>query len=65
MVTLGYSPDEVRLDVRDDGRGFNPAADSPGHGLTGIRQRLANIGGTLEFETTEGDGCTVSAAVPR
>jgi len=65
MVTLGYSSDEVRLDVRDDGRGFDAAAVGPGHGLPGIRQRLNIIGGTLEIETSEGGGCAVSAAVPR
>lgn len=65
MVTLGYSADEARLDVRDDGRGFDPAVVGTGHGLPGIRQRLTNIGGTLEIETTEGGGCTLSAAVPR
>lgn len=65
MVTLGYSSDEVRLDVRDDGHGFDPATVRFGHGLPGIRQRLARIGGTLELETSEGGGCTLSAAVPR
>ena len=65
MVTLGYSADQVRLDVRDDGRGFDPATVRSGHGLPGIRQRLAIIGGTLEIETSEGGGCTISAAVPR
>lgn len=65
VVTLGYSADEVRLDIRDDGCGFDPAAVRSGHGLPGIRQRLADIGGTLEIETSEGGGCTVSAAVPR
>lgn len=65
MVTLGYLADEVRLDIRDDGRGFDAAAVSSGHGLPGIRQRLTTIGGTLEIETSEGGGCTLSAAVPR
>ena len=65
MLTLGYSADEVRLDVRDNGRGFDAAVVRSGHGLPGIRQRLALIGGMLEIETSEGGGCTVSAAVPR
>ena len=65
VVTLGYSTDEVRLDIRDDGRGFDPAAVTSGHGLPGIRQRLTAIGGTLVLEASEGGGCTVSAAVPR
>ena len=65
MVTLGYSADEVRLDIRDDGRGFSLTSVGPGNGLPGIRQRLAGIDGTLEIETAEGGGCTISAAVPR
>jgi len=65
MVTLGYSADAVRLDVRDDGSGFDAAVVRSGHGLPGIRQRLALIGGMLEIETSEGGGCAVSAAVPR
>lgn len=65
MVTLGYSVDEVRLDVRDDGRGFDPGADCSGQGLPGVRQRLANLGGSMELETSTGGGCTLSAAVPR
>lgn len=65
VVTLGYSPDEVRLDVRDDGGGFDPTTTRSGHGLPGMRQRLAGQGGALEIETEEGAGCTISAAVPR
>ena len=65
VVTLGYFKDEVRLDVNDDGRGFDPYAASSGQGLPGIRQRLARLGGALEIETSEGGGCTITAAAPR
>ncbi len=65
MVTLCYLTDEVRLDVRDDGRGFDPQAVRSGNGLPGIKQRLANLGGNLELEASEGGGCALSAAVPR
>lgn len=65
MVTLDYSVEEVRLDIRDDGCGFNPAFTHSGHGLPGIRQRIADSGGVLEIETSVGGGCTISAAVPR
>jgi signal transduction histidine kinase/ligand-binding sensor domain-containing protein len=49
-VQLEYGTDLVALEVRDDGRGFSLALESsPGHyGLTGMRERAAAIGGTLE-----------------
>jgi signal transduction histidine kinase len=68
-VTLSYIGDTVTLDVRDDGRGFDPSAPRPsgadgGYGLLGIRQRLAAVRGTLEVDATPGGGTSVSAIVP-
>ena len=60
-VQLEYGPGEVALEVRDDGRGFASETvpeSPPGHyGLTGMRERAAAIGGTLEV-TSEPDGGT-------
>ncbi len=63
-VTLSYLDDEVVLDVRDDGAGFDPAATTDGYGLTAMRQRLAAVGGTLDVESAPGDGTSLRAAVP-
>jgi signal transduction histidine kinase len=66
-VTLSYLDDEVVLDVRDDGVGFDPAAvcdGDRGFGLPGMRQRLHDLGGTLDVETQPGGGTSVRAAVP-
>lgn len=63
-LTLTYDAREVRLDVRDDGRGFDAACVPFGAGLRGMRARIAAVGGSLEIETAAQDGCTVSAAVP-
>lgn len=67
-VTLTYLADEVLLDVRDDGRGYvagqlsaNPLR---GRGLAGIRERATRLGGRAEFESTPGEGSTVSVAFP-
>ena len=38
-VRLGYDPDAVRLEVSDDGAGFDPARGSGGFGLRGMRAR--------------------------
>ncbi|KAA1426716.1 sensor histidine kinase [Nocardioides antri] len=68
-VTLTYLGDEVLLDVRDDGRGFAPwQGRGPqgfrGHGLRGIRDRAAALGGTAEVESAPGEGTTVSVRFP-
>ncbi|WP_405899980.1 sensor histidine kinase [Streptomyces sp. NBC_00727] len=68
-VTLSYMGDEITLDVRDDGRGFDPAALPPyrgagGFGLGGMRSRAERIAGTVEVETGPGLGTAVCARVP-
>jgi signal transduction histidine kinase len=73
FVQLAYGPGEVALEVRDDGRGFAVGKelqavlerDGPGHyGLTGMRERAAAIGGTLEVISEPGVGTTVKLEVP-
>lgn len=68
-VTLSYMGDEITLDVRDDGRGFDPVALPPyrgagGFGLGGMRARAERIAGTVEVETGPGLGTAVCARVP-
>src|SRR5690606_3059918 len=72
VVTLVDAEDSVRLDVVDDGRGFDvrrwgrlpdgPAAS--GYGLHSMRARLRELGGGLDIESTDGDGTALSAHVP-
>jgi len=67
-VQLEYGPSRIALEVRDDGRGFAAAeqhAASSGHyGLTGMRERAAAIGGTLEVSSEPGAGTTVRLQAP-
>jgi signal transduction histidine kinase len=67
-LTLSYMGDVVTLDVRDDGTGFRvdePASgDGAGFGLTGMRQRVARVAGSLAIESEPGSGTAVSARVP-
>ncbi|WP_340538673.1 sensor histidine kinase [Nocardioides sp. GXZ039] len=67
-VTLTQLPGEVLLDVRDDGRGFDPAAPPGGShrgtGLRGIRQRAESLGGRVSLESAPGEGTAVSVALP-
>lgn len=69
VVTLAEAGDAVRLDIVDDGRGFDPAkldAAGPdgGYGLRAMRARLRELGGGLDVESAPGDGTALSAYVP-
>ena len=69
-VTLTYNPEEVRLDVVDNGRGFDVAAQEVkptglGHlGLDAMRTRAAELGGELVVESAPGGPTAVSVAIP-
>lgn len=68
-VTLSYMDGEMTLDVRDDGRGFDPLALPPrsaegGFGLGGMCARAERIAGTVAVESELGHGTAVSARVP-
>jgi signal transduction histidine kinase len=55
-------PDELCLDARDDGRGSSQF--QPGNGLNGMRERLAEFGGTLVFRTDPAGGFALTARLP-
>ena len=61
---LSASSGDVRLVVRDDGRGFDPATPSLGFGLGGMRDRLALVGGFLDV-TSSTSGTVLTASLPR
>jgi signal transduction histidine kinase len=65
-VHLAFDEHAVQLTVKDDGRGFDPAqaAMKAGHfGLTGIRERVAALGGTVTVTSREGQGAEVVATI--
>lgn len=62
-VTLSYSLDALELDVLDDGRAA-PTNGIGGHGLLGMRERAALLGGTLEAGPHPGGGYRVHARLP-
>lgn len=55
----------LRLEVADDGVGFDPRGPFPGHlGLTSMRERLADLGGRLEVDSAPGAGTRLRALLP-
>ena len=63
-LTISYMENEVALDVRDDGVGFDPALTEGGFGLVAMRQRITALSGTLQVESEPGGGTAISACVP-
>lgn len=65
-VRLSRDANGVRVEVQDDGIGFDPAAaGQAGHfGLLGLRERVQSVGGTLEIESAPGQGTRLAARLP-
>lgn len=58
------STNQVQINVRDDGKGFDPERAMTGIGLKNIRSRLQVYNGRLEIQSTPGNGCTLEASFP-
>lgn len=63
-ITLSAVSGDVRLIVRDDGHGFDTDLPSTGFGLSGMRERLSLVGGSLDVVSGPA-GTTLTAALPR
>lgn len=71
VLSLGYLPDAVTLDIFDDGEGMDtgdvpakPRPDGTGYGLAGLRQRLGLLGGSLDIESSPGEGTVLAVRIP-
>ena len=64
IVSLVEDDGDAVLRVEDDGRGLDPAAIPDGFGLSGLRARLALVGGSLAVSGSS-DGTVIEARLPR
>jgi len=63
-VSLAYRDDGVDVEVVDDGTASPALGAASGHGLVGMRERVALLGGTLEAGPRGGRGFRVAARLP-
>jgi signal transduction histidine kinase len=63
-VSLARQEGHVELAVRDTGTGFDPAAPHAGSGLAHIRDRAAELGGTVHIDSAPGRGAALTVRVP-
>ncbi len=63
-VFLGWEGGQIRLEVRDDGQGFDPQKVTRGLGLTSIAERVQALGGTFSLESQPGRGTRLEVQIP-
>jgi signal transduction histidine kinase len=63
-VTIRYEAHALELEIRDDGRPGAPTTDRTGHGLVGMRERVALYGGVLDAGRNASGGFGVRAWLP-
>jgi signal transduction histidine kinase len=70
VVDLAFAPDVVRLDIRDDGRGFTvpgsvtELGQRGRFGLMGIHERVWSVGGELSIHSSAGAGTWLRVTIP-
>jgi signal transduction histidine kinase len=65
VLRLARQANEIILQVRDNGRGFDQAGHFPGHlGLRSMHERVSKMGGTLTIESVPGQGTCVGVRMP-
>ena len=68
-IDLAFSPRELQMTIRDDGKGIEPsilnAGGKPGHwGIYNMRERARKIGASLEFSSVPNAGTTLALKLP-
>jgi signal transduction histidine kinase len=66
-VTLSIVRDDgnIHLEICDDGKGFDPNGDFPGHlGLQSMRERVERLGGKLAITSAPGEGTSITVDIP-
>ena len=66
VISLQDMDGYISVEVRDDGKGFDPTAiSSNSHGLTGMRHRVEAAGGRLTVESSTQGGTKITAVLPK
>jgi signal transduction histidine kinase len=63
-VVIEQIKDDLRLTIRDDGIGLDPASSGKGLGLIGIQERARELGGRMRIEKTAQSGTTLTVIMP-
>lgn len=62
-ISVFFTDNNLRLQIQDNGIGFDPSMIEAGNGLLNLKARAKAIGGTLEISTKPMSGCLITLAV--
>ena len=63
-IGIAASTVDVRMEISDDGAGFEPASRTDGLGLAGMAARAERIGGSVSVDSAPGRGTSISVLIP-
>jgi two-component system sensor histidine kinase UhpB len=63
-IKLGSEEECYVVRIEDDGKGFTVSRTARGLGLIGIEERVAGMGGALEFKSAPGAGTRILVTIP-
>ena len=61
---LFFDKAKIRLNLRDNGSGFDPVTRHDGFGLQGMRERVEGMGGQLSIQSAKSEGTAISIVLP-
>lgn len=64
VVQLGFTGNQLRLLISDDGKGFLIGEQKQGLGFQNMKTRVAMMDGNLTINSSPGDGCTIEVNLP-
>ena len=64
QTRVSYKAKELRLELNDDGDGFKAKDRHDGVGLTGMRERVEQMGGKLKIASSRGKGTKITVLLP-
>lgn len=64
FITIEFADNALLLSIKDDGKGFHPAAKKAGLGFQNMKSRVAVMDGVINILSNPGDGCTIEVNIP-
>jgi signal transduction histidine kinase len=63
-IRITFDASGLSIRIQDDGRGFDPRANPPGHGLGNLKRRMESIAGSFTIHSRPGAGAEVCLRLP-
>jgi signal transduction histidine kinase len=63
-VELKISNDQFTMEIKDNGKGFDPATRKPGNGTISMQRRASELGGMLQIDSATGKGTVIRTIIP-